>query len=98
MPVGSGDAAMDCTLQRDLDPLDLEIVERTVQGAWDARKASCGPVELESDEELEIALRREIAEIVRASGVSDADVLLDMLSEKNGEDRPQSHASSLASD
>jgi hypothetical protein len=69
-----------------------------VQGAWDARKASCGPVELESDEELEIALRREIAEIVRASGVSDADVLLDMLSEKNGEDRPQSHASSLASD
>jgi hypothetical protein len=93
---------MDCTLQRDLDPLDLEIVERTVQGDWDAIKASCGPVELESDEELEIALRRELAEMVRASGVSDADVLLDMLieamSKKDGEARPQSHASSLASE
>jgi hypothetical protein len=92
---------MDCTLQRDLDPLDLEIVERTVQGAWDAIKASCGP-ELESDEVLEIALRRELAEMVRASGVSDADVLLDMLieamSKKDGEARPQSHASSLASE
>jgi hypothetical protein len=73
---------MDCTLQRDLDPLDLEIVERTVQVAWDAIKASCAPVELGSDEELEIVLRREIAEMIRASGVSDADVLLDMLSEK----------------
>jgi hypothetical protein len=72
---------MDCTLQRDLDPLDLEVVERAVQSAFDTIKVGSGPVELESDEELELALRRELAEMVRASGVSDADVLLDLLME-----------------
>jgi len=91
---------MYCRLQRELDPLDLEIVERAVQGCWDAIEAGFGSVELESDEELEIALRRELAEMVRISGVSDADVLLDILiegtSEKDGEARPQSHASTLA--
>jgi len=55
-------------------------------------KGQLRPVELESDEELEIALRRELAEMVRASGVSDADVLLDMLSEKGGDAQPQSRA------
>jgi hypothetical protein len=67
------------TLQRDLDPLDLEIVERAVQGVSDAIKAGPTPSDLESDEEL--ALRGELAEMVRASGVSDADVLLDILLE-----------------
>ena len=37
------------------------------------------PVDLESDEGLEMALRRELAEMIRASGISDADVLLDIL-------------------
>jgi hypothetical protein len=69
------------TLQRDLDPLDLEIVERAVQGVSDAIKAGPTPSDLESDEELELALRGEVAEMVRASGVSDADVLLDILLE-----------------
>lgn len=85
---------MDYTFQRDLDPLDLEVVERAVQDALDAIKFSSDPVDLESDEDLEFALRRELAEMVRASGVSDADVLLDMLmkrtSEKVSEPRPQS--------
>jgi len=69
------------TLQRDLDPLDLEIVERAVKGVSDAIKAGPTPPDLESDEELELALRGELAEMVRASGVSDADVLLDILIE-----------------
>ena len=72
---------MVCTLQRDLDSLDLEIVERAVQGVSDAIKAGATPADLESDEELELALRDELAEMVRASGVSDADVLLDILIE-----------------
>ena len=87
---------MDCTPQRDLDPLDLEVVERAVQGALDATKFGSDPVDLESDEDLELALRRELAQMVRASGVSDADVLVDMLmegtSEKVSEPRPQSQA------
>jgi hypothetical protein len=55
---------MDCTLQHDRDPLDLELVERAVQGALDAIKVGSG--ELESDEELELALRLELPEMVRA--------------------------------
>jgi hypothetical protein len=78
---GPGGAALVCTLQRDLDSLDLEIVERAVQGVSDAIKAGATPADLESDEELELALRDELAEMVRASGVSDADVLLDILIE-----------------
>ena len=83
---------MDWTLQRDLDPLDLELVERAVQGVLDTIKVGFVPCELESDEDLERALRRELAEMVRASGVSDVDVLLDQLmdgpSEKVGPSRP----------
>ena len=59
----------------DLDPLDLEIVERALQGISEGAVS----LDLESDEELELALRRELAEMIRASGVSDADVLLDIL-------------------
>jgi hypothetical protein len=70
---------MVCMLQRDLDPLDLEIVERVMQGVSDVIKAGPTPADLESDEELELGLRRELAEMVRASGVSDAEVLLDIL-------------------
>ena len=45
----------------------------------DAIKTNSGLAELESDEELEAALRRELAEIARANGVNDPDVLLDIL-------------------
>jgi hypothetical protein len=75
---------MYCMLQPDLDALDLELVERAVQGALDVIEVGTGPAELESDEDLELALRRELAEMVRASGVSNADVLLDIMMEGMG--------------
>jgi hypothetical protein len=80
-----GGAAMVYTLQGDLDPLDLEIVERALQGLCEGIAASSAPLDLESDEELERALRRELAETVRASGVTDAESLLDILFERRGE-------------
>jgi hypothetical protein len=80
-----GGAAMVYTLQGDLDPLDLEIVERALQGLCEGIAASSAPLDLESDEELERALRRELAETVRASGVTDAESLLDLLFERRGE-------------
>lgn len=75
---------MYCMLQPDLDALDLELVERAVQGALDVIEFGTGQAELESDEDLELALRRELAEMVRASGVSNADVLLDIMMEGMG--------------
>jgi hypothetical protein len=70
------------TLQSDLDPLDLEIVERAFQGVCEGISAGSAPLDLESDEELERALRRELAETVHAS---DAEALLDILFERRGE-------------
>jgi hypothetical protein len=71
----------------DPDPLDLEIVERALQGILEG--AVSPPIDdLESDDELELALRRELAEIIRTSGGSDADVLLDILiSRRDEQDR-----------
>jgi len=71
----------------DLDPLDLEIVERALQGILEG--AVSPPIDdLETDEELELALRRELAEMIRTSGGSDADVLLDILiSRRDEQDR-----------
>ena len=70
---------MVCTLQRYLDPLDLEIVEKVLQSFSERVGAGSPTSDMEGDEELERALRCELAEIVRASGVSHADVLLDIL-------------------
>jgi hypothetical protein len=69
---------MDSTFRRDLDPLDLEIVERAFHGVVDAvsTEAPCG---LDSDEALEAALRHALVEMVRSSGVSDPEALLDIL-------------------
>jgi hypothetical protein len=72
---------MDGTLTRDLDPLDLEVLERALASTPDVIKSGLEAAELESDEELELALRRELAEMIRASGESDPDALLDMLME-----------------
>ena len=66
------------TIAPDLDPLDLEVLERALESKPDAIKSPPALADLESDEELELGLRRELAEIVRASGVSDADALLDL--------------------
>jgi hypothetical protein len=72
-------AAMVCTLQCELDPLDLEMVERAIEGTSEVMKTCCSKVGLETDEGLEIALRRELAEMVRSSDVGDAEVLLECL-------------------
>ncbi|MHA1133042.1 MAG: hypothetical protein ACTSRM_02010 [Alphaproteobacteria bacterium] len=75
---------MDCTLARDLDPLDLEVLERALESTTDAIKSSSDVAELESDEELELELRRELAEMACADGVSDPNALLDILIEGMG--------------
>ena len=61
--------------KRDLDPLDLELLER----AWVAVKENSALVDLDSDEELEATLCRELIEIARFNGVGDAETLRDVL-------------------
>jgi hypothetical protein len=65
--------------RRVLDPLDIEILERAVEGAYLAVKENDSSTELENDEELEAALRRELIEIARFNGVSDAETMRDIL-------------------
>ena len=64
--------------RRDLDPLDLEVVERAFEVVSDAIKIK-SPSDLDSDEALEAALRQELLEMVCFSGVSDPDALRDVL-------------------
>ena len=70
---------MPLKVQRELDPLDLEIVERAFESAWGALKESGARVDNDSDEELEAALRRELIEIARSNGVTDPEILRDIL-------------------
>jgi hypothetical protein len=63
-----------------------------------ARAAGSAPLDLENDEELERALRRELAETVRASGVTDAEALLDILFERRGEIDWRGSASAVKTD
>jgi hypothetical protein len=65
--------------RRDLDPLDLEIVERAFESAWSTLKENDALVDNCSDEELEAALRRELIEIARFNGVTDPEILRDIL-------------------
>ena len=69
---------MDGTTAPDLDPLDLEVLEIALESTPDTIKSPSDVAELESDQELEQALRGELAEMIRASGVNDADALLDL--------------------
>jgi hypothetical protein len=64
------------TFKRDLDPLDLELVERAIEDVSDTIRTN---LDLESDEQLEAALRRELADMIRSTGVGDPAVLLDIL-------------------
>jgi hypothetical protein len=66
-------------LRRDLDPLDLEILERALESAVVALKEDDAFNDLDSDEALEASLRSELAQIARSNGVSDADTLRDVL-------------------
>jgi hypothetical protein len=66
--------------RRDLDPLDLELVERALESTWMAVKGKqVLNSQLDSDEELEANLRWELIEIALANGVSDAEMLRDIL-------------------
>jgi hypothetical protein len=66
-------------LRCDLDPLDREILEKALGSLRDGLKQNGCPVELDSDEALEAALRRELIEMIRSSGVSNPEALLDIL-------------------
>ena len=44
--------------RRELDPLDLEILERAFDATWAAVKGTDRPVEFDSDEGLEAIFRR----------------------------------------
>jgi hypothetical protein len=71
---------MHSKFRRELDPLDLELVERAFEGAWLAVKENnLLAAELDSDEELEATLRRELIEIALSNGVRDAEMLRDAL-------------------
>jgi hypothetical protein len=71
---------MQSKLRRDLDPLDLELVERALESTWTAVKGNYVlSRQLDSDEELEANLRRELIEIALANGVNDAEMLRDIL-------------------
>ena len=61
----------------DLDPLDLEILERALEGALTTMKEKDVLNDLESDAELEAALCGELIEIARSSGLTDAEALRD---------------------
>ncbi len=67
------------TLRRDLDPLDLEVLERAFEGAWVAVKENGTLADFDSDEALEAALRHELTEIARFAGVTDPETLRDIL-------------------
>ena len=65
--------------RHELDPLDLEILERAFDATWAAVKGTDRPVEFDSDEGLEAILRRELIEIAYFSGVSDPETLRDIV-------------------
>ena len=62
-----------------LDPLDLEILERALDGALVTLKENEARADLDSDEALEATLRRELVEIARFHGVNDPETLRDIL-------------------
>lgn len=65
--------------RHELDPLDLEILERAFDATWAAVRGTDRPVEFDSDEGLEAILRRELIEIAYFNGVSDPETLRDLV-------------------
>ena len=61
----------------DLDPLDLEILERALERALTTVKEKGVLDDLESDGDLEAALCGELIEIARSSDLTDAEALRD---------------------
>jgi hypothetical protein len=62
-----------------LDPLDVELLERAVDAVMVAIKANSQGSDFDSDEELEAALRSELIEIARLNGLTEPEVLRDIL-------------------
>jgi hypothetical protein len=62
------------TLRRDLDPLDLELLERALEVMVNENDALIG-----SHKALEAKLRRELTQIARLNGITDAETLHDLL-------------------
>jgi hypothetical protein len=62
-------------LRRDLGPLDNELLERVLESARSAVKQNSSHIDLDSDEQLEAELRRELIEIARYYGASGAETL-----------------------
>jgi hypothetical protein len=65
--------------RRYLDPLDLEFLERAFESLRETSYGKNASSELDSDEGLEAALRRELIEIARSNGVTDTSALQDDL-------------------
>jgi hypothetical protein len=64
--------------RQELDPLDMEILERAFDAALAVIKED-HPTEFDSDEGLETILRRELIEIACFKGVSDPEALRDLV-------------------
>ena len=67
------------SLRHQFDPLDREILERAFESTWSAVKDSDSSLDFDSDEGLELILRRELIEIACFSGVTDPESLRDIL-------------------
>jgi len=65
--------------RHELDPFDVEILQRAFDATWAAIKTNGQHFDFESDEALEAALHCELIEIARFNGVSDPETLRDIL-------------------
>ncbi len=61
------------------DPRDMELLERAVDAAMAAIKATGQDLDFDSDDDLEVALRHDLIEIARLNGVSEPEILRDIL-------------------
>jgi hypothetical protein len=65
--------------RRNLDLLDLELLERALEDTRITVPEAESGIDLDRDNELEAALRRELIEIAHSHAVSDPDKLKDIL-------------------
>jgi hypothetical protein len=61
------------------DPLDLEILERAFECARNTVRDAELSIEVDTDEELETALRCELIEIACSRGITDPETLRDLV-------------------
>jgi hypothetical protein len=80
------------SLRHGLDPLDLEILERAFESTWSAVKDSDSSLDFDSDEGLELILRRELIEIACFNGLTDPESLRDILLSRLPRSEPASQS------